>query len=208
MADFVNRGDADADARDGEMQAPQSRLQEATQVAQADATQVAQAIVTEELEAPPERPDVAAEAAAQPEVVAENEVEVDKPAAGETTRVAAAAGQIYVMNFDPNLAQVLIQGQDFVLLFADGGQIVFQNLVGLAAQGLAPFLRVGGLNIGGDVILAQARALADEQDDQGLPTLETAAGPTGPQGSGGTQYDDDFGSLISVLDAEGPSTLR
>ena len=195
MTDFVNRGDVDADARDGETQAPQSRLQEATQVAQA--------IVTEELEAPPGQ-DTAAEAAEQPEVVAENEVQVDKPAPGETERVAAEAGQIYVMNFDPNLAQVLIQGQDFVLLFADGSQIVFQNLVGLAAQGLAPFLRVGGLNIGGDIILAQARALADEQDDQGLPTLETAAGPTGPQGSGGTQYDDDFGSLISVLDAEGP----
>ena len=161
MTEFVNRGEADEIAREGEEQSAEVRLQEATQVAQTvlteeleDATETAEEAVDEAAQAAQE----AAEAAEQAAVEAENVVEIEQPAPGQTTQITAEPGLIYVMNFDPNLAQVLIQGQSFVLLFASGAQIVFENLIGLAAQGLAPFLRVGGVNIGGDIVLAQARA--------------------------------------------------
>ena len=128
-------------------------------------------------------------------------IAVSRPAAGEQLNIVAEPGQRYIIDFDPTEAQVEIQGNNFVLLFEDGGQVVFQNLVGLAEAGNAPVLRVQGVDIGGDVILGQAVALSAEQ-----PTLETAAGETdageGPQGSGENRYSDNFGDLIALLNAQ------
>ena len=131
------------------------------------------------------------------------ETMVNRPAAGQTVEVPVQPGERYVIDFDPTEAQVVIDGDDFILLFADGGRIVFPNLVPMAESANSPVLEVGGVDIGGDVIIAQARALSGEQ-----PTLETAAGDTaaGPdaQGSGANEYNDNLGDIIDTLDAQPP----
>lgn len=178
---------------------------EPIQLAQAETTddqaegQTEETEETEETEAA-ETPEAEAEQPA--EVVAEGAgsgVAVSRPAAGEQLDIVAEPGQRYIIDFDPTEAQVEIQGNNFVLLFEDGGRVVFQNLVGLAEAGNAPVLRVQGVDIGGDVILGQAIALSSEQ-----PTLETAAGETGegPQGSGENLYSDNLGDIIALLEAQ------
>ena len=204
MTDLDNRGQDERDARDDDAMTADRSTE--------DQVFLAQAVVEEELVEEPGEEEVAEEEAAQPEgeaqpeaqAAAVNQIIVNKPPAGQAVTIEAQGGLLYVMAFDPNLAQVQIQGQDFVLLFGDGSQIVFQNLVGLAQIGQAPLLQVGGITIGGAVILAQAEALGNQPDGSGPPTLETAAGGQGPLGGGRTEYQDDPGTLISVLDAEGP----
>ena len=55
-------------------------------------------------------------------------IQIDKPMAGESLTVAVQLGESYVLNFDLSLAQVLQQGGDVVILFADGSQIVLEGL--------------------------------------------------------------------------------
>ena len=127
-------------------------------------------------------------------------VAVNRPAPGQTIEIETLAGQRYVINFDPTEAQVQIDGNDFILVFDDGGRVVFDNLISLAQDGNAPILRVGGTDIGGDVIVGQALALTGQQT-----TLETAAGPeagTEAEGGGGTSYSDNFGNIIDTLNAQ------
>ncbi|MGF1611578.1 MAG: Ig-like domain-containing protein, partial [Kiloniellales bacterium] len=130
---------------------------------------------------------------------AAQEVPVSRPAAGETAVIEAAPAARYVIAFDPNEAQVQIDGNDFILLFGDGGRIVFANLVLLASSEQPPSLLVGGTTIGGNLIVAQAQSLAGQQ-----PTLETTAGnQPGQQVAGGSHaYDDNLGSLIAPLQAQ------
>ena len=66
--------------------------------------------------------------------VSPQNVAVDRPAPGETLNLDVQPGQRYVINFDPTAAQVQIQGGDFILLFEDGGSIVFENLVALSQR--------------------------------------------------------------------------
>src|SRR3546814_5682834 len=57
--------------------------------------------------------------------------------------------------------------------------------------------------IGVDLLIGNAQAFA--QIDQGGPgaSLETAAGDTGPQGGGVTEYSDNLGDAIDLLVAQG-----
>lgn len=73
-------------------------------------------------------------------MVGQGSVPVDKPGAGETVQITAESGQTYVLNFDPSEAQTLVEGDNLVLLFADGSKIVFVNLVELAQQDDGPSL--------------------------------------------------------------------
>lgn len=205
MTDTVDRGQTESEARNGDELTSNARLDEATFVAQAateEEVPVEEEAATEETAAEEAVEEIAEEAAPAP--AAPPQILVSKPPAGQTETLAPQGGIVYVMDFDPTLAQVLIQGQDFILLFADGSRIVFDNLVGLAALGQAPFLQVGGTSIGGNVILAQAQALAAEQEGQGPLTLETAAGGEGPSGTGVTEYVDDLGNPVDLLAPEGP----
>src|SRR3546814_20545071 len=62
---------------------------------------------------------------------------------------------------------------------------------------------VAGEPIGVDLLIGNAQAFA--QIDQGGPgaSLETAAGDTGPQGGGVTEYSDNPGDAIDLLVAQG-----
>jgi len=173
-----------------------------------DQVQIAQAETEEVVEEETEGEETAEEAASgygdQPAPEVESlagQTLVNRPPAGQTVEVPVQPGERYVIDFDPTEAQVVIDGDDFILVFADGGRIVFPSLVPMAESANSPVLQVGGVDIGGDVILAQARALSGEQ-----PTLETAAGETaaGPelQGSGENVYNDNLGDIIDTLVAQ------
>ena len=131
-------------------------------------------------------------------------VEIAAPAAGKTTNVVLTKGQTATLNFDATAATPVLEGNDFVLTFDSNGdgsadsRIVFQNLVEESQGADAPVLVIGGVELSAGLLIGQAQALVDGQ------TLETAAGAgTGPQGGGGSTYDDDFGEVIDGLTAQG-----
>ncbi|WP_179188338.1 hypothetical protein, partial [Kiloniella majae] len=66
------------------------------------------------------------------------------------------------------------------------------------AQGAdAPVLVIGGIELSSSLLIGQAQALAEGE------TLETAAGAsTGPQGGGGSVYNDDFGDILDGLSGQ------
>ncbi|MEE8535672.1 MAG: hypothetical protein V3S45_06460, partial [Kiloniellales bacterium] len=109
---------------------------------------------------------------------------VNQPAAGETVTIQVLPGLRIILNFDPALAQVEIDGDDFILVFnagtADEARLVFHDLVLLAQGDDPPILQVAGVAIGSDVLVGQAIALAGQQ-----PDLETAAGQAGDDSGGG-----------------------
>jgi hypothetical protein len=130
---------------------------------------------------------------------------VSRPAPGQTVEIQAVPGQTYVLNFAPGDAQVQVQGDNFVLAFDDNGdgtvdsQIVFLDLVDLVEAGDAPTFQVAGVDIGSDVLLGQALALAGEGE---APLDEVAAGP-GATGGGATAYSDNLGDVLDLLSAQG-----
>ncbi|MHC4181626.1 MAG: hypothetical protein ACYSWU_29390, partial [Planctomycetota bacterium] len=144
------------------------------------------------------------EAAATQDIVA-----VIQPPNGGEIILPSLANRVYDLRFDPRLAQVRLVDADgdgdldVVLLFNAGtpeeSRIVFVDMVEAAHSGLAPAMQVGEQRFGADIVVRQAEALAGEQ-----PTLETTA-PVGPdaEGTGATQYDDDLGTLIDLLNAQG-----
>src|SRR3546814_6808152 len=105
---------------------------------------------------------------------------VTRPAPGQTVEIQADAGQTFVLNFPPDQAQVQIDGSDLVLRFDDDGdgaadsRIVFLDLVTLAEGGDAPTFQIAGVDIGSEVLLGQALALAGQDD---VPLDDVAAGP-------------------------------
>jgi len=135
-------------------------------------------------------------------------VVVQAPAAGAVEVVPVLPGQRYVVNFDPNAAQIQVAGDDLVLTFANGGQIVFQGIGAIDPALAAPIFEIAGADVPAAVLYQQAVALAGPAAaPEGTPTLETAAGaaggPAGAQGSGATQYDDDTGQVIPLLNKQG-----
>lgn len=129
---------------------------------------------------------------------------VDKPAPGEIITISAALGQRYVINFDPAIAQIRVEGDNLVLVFDDGSRIVFENLGALAPSENEPVFEIAGAEIPGGTLFGQALALAEgEVRPEVVTTLETAAGAVGPLGTGATQYSDDMGEPIDLLVAQG-----
>ena len=66
------------------------------------------------------------------DAVETTDLTISRPTAGETLTIATLGGMVYALELDPTQAQVLIESSDLILLFEDGGRIVFENLVGLA----------------------------------------------------------------------------
>src|SRR3546814_576441 len=132
-------------------------------------------------------------------------VVVTRPAPGQTVEIQAAAGQTYVLSFPPGQAQVQVQGENFILGFDDNGdgtpdsQVVFLDLVTVADSGEAPTFQVAGVDIGSEVLLGQALALAGQED---VPLTDVAAGPGGLSG-GASTYSDDLGSILELLVGQG-----
>ncbi|MEQ9609573.1 MAG: hypothetical protein RLN99_18080, partial [Kiloniellaceae bacterium] len=129
---------------------------------------------------------------------------VDRPAPGQTVEIQTAPGQTYVLNFPPADAQVLVQGDNFVLAFDDNGdgtpdsQIVFLDLASVVEAGDAPTFQIAGNDIGADVLLGQALALAGQGE---APLDEVAAGEDAV-GGGTSAYSDNLGDIIDLLNAE------
>ncbi|HEX9790935.1 MAG TPA: hypothetical protein VGA60_09740, partial [Kiloniellales bacterium] len=141
-------------------------------------------------------------------LVGQATVVVQAPAAGAVDTIPVQAGDRYVINFDPNTAQIRVAGDDLVLTFANGGQIVFQGVGAVDPALEAPIFEIAGADVPASVLYQQAVALAGPAvTPEGAPTLETAAGPAagpaGEQGTGETRYSDDTGQIIPLLNKEG-----
>jgi hypothetical protein len=132
------------------------------------------------------------------------EVQVTEPEPGQVIVITAEGGVRYVIAFDPSAAQVVVEGDNLVLVFANGGRIVFQGLGEFAGRPDAPIFEIAGTEVPGGTLMGQAITLAEGEAAPETPvTLETAAGGEGPQGTGATRYDDDLGDPIDLLDPQG-----
>ncbi|WP_417431651.1 DUF5801 repeats-in-toxin domain-containing protein [Kiloniella sp.] len=130
-------------------------------------------------------------------------IEITAPTGGETKTVSLERGQTATLNFDATAATPVLEGNDFVLTFDSNGdgsadsRIVFLNLVEDAQGADAPVLVIGGIELSAGLLIGQAQALVDGE------TLETAAGAgAGPQGGGGSTYDENLGDIIDLLQAQ------
>jgi T1SS-143 domain-containing protein len=140
---------------------------------------------------------------------AQDAVTVFQPPNGGEILLQTVAGQVYDLQFDPRLAEVRVidvdgdQDLDVVLVFnagtSDESRIVFKDMVDAAQSGNPPMLQLGNAQFGADVMVQQAQALTGEQ-----PTLETAAPPgQEAEGTGVTEYDDNLGTSIDLMDPQG-----
>ncbi|MEE8189588.1 MAG: hypothetical protein V3T80_10300, partial [Kiloniellales bacterium] len=126
-----------------------------------------------------------------------------EPDPGEILTITAALGQRFIINFDPSAAQIQVVDGNLVLVFANGGRIVIEGLGNLVDQENAPTFEIAGTEIPGGTLFAQAVALTEgEAGPAAAATLETAAG--GALNDGGvTEYNDDAGDTIDLLDPQG-----
>ena len=56
---------------------------------------------------------------------------IDRPGPGETVFISAEPGQIQVLDFDPSETSLLVEGDNLILVFEDGGRIGFEHPVEL-----------------------------------------------------------------------------
>ena len=61
---------------------------------------------------------------------------IDRPGPGETVDISSEPGQTQVLDFDPSEVNLLVEGDNLILLFEDGSQIVFEQPVELVQLGL------------------------------------------------------------------------
>jgi hypothetical protein len=135
---------------------------------------------------------------------ARNLVTVQRPGAGETLVVRTEAGLLVVLEFNPAAATFALDGDDFMLTLEDGARVVFQGLVSAARGDDAPRVQVAGIDIGADLLVDQAQAMARGAEDE---PIETAAGEEnegeGAASAGGSHYEDTFGDLVAGLIKQG-----
>ncbi len=126
-----------------------------------------------------------------------------QPTPGEVVRIVSELGHRYTVYFDPADAQVMVVGDDFVLAFANGGQIVIEGLWALASRPDAPSFEIAGLEISSGALFDQGLVQSAGGDGSAFSTaIETAAAPPGAEGTGATQYTDDTGETIELLEAQ------
>ncbi|WP_193371565.1 type I secretion C-terminal target domain-containing protein [Pelagibius marinus] len=136
---------------------------------------------------------------------------VARPAPGQTVVLDPAPNQTVILNFDPASAQVQVDEGNLVLGFDDDGdgsvdsRIVFLDLA--AQDGETATFQIGGAEIDSSLLVSQALALAGQQE---APLEEVAAGP-GATSGGASAYDDNLGSILDLLIAQGvipPTALQ
>ncbi len=120
------------------------------------------------------------------ELVGQAAISISQPAPGQNVSIQAEAGQRYVIEFEPDAAQVRVQGNDLILLFSNGATVTFENLVQVASEADAPVFEIGGQQLASSEIFGP---------------IITSAPPT--PGTGETRYDDDTGEIIDLLDPQG-----
>jgi Ca2+-binding RTX toxin-like protein len=131
-------------------------------------------------------------------------ISVNRPAPGQSVEIQAVAGQTYMLNFAPGLAQVRVEGGDFIVGFddnADGSpdsRITFLDLVDVAGGAAPPNFQIAGVDIDSRSLIDQALALEGEDG-----TLDDVAAGPGALGGGGSAYDDNFGKPLDLLSAQG-----
>ena len=124
------------------------------------------------------------------------------PGPNQTVTVQVQAGEQIPVAFNPADALVSLQGGNLVLTFADGGKIILEGFA-LAAPNVAIIFPDGTI-VAGNIIVAQV-------GEQPNIDLETAAGPNVPTTGGISDYEDNFGSVIDPLHAQGvldPTALQ
>ena len=93
-------------------------------------------------------------------LIGQARIPVDKPTPGEIIPISAALGQRYVINFDPAIARIRVEGDDLVLVFDHGGRIVFENLGALAPSENAPVFEIAGAAVSSGALFEEAVVLA------------------------------------------------
>ncbi|MCH9013679.1 MAG: hypothetical protein IIA68_11595, partial [Proteobacteria bacterium] len=130
--------------------------------------------------------------------------ELIEPEPGQIIIIQAGLGQRFIINFDPAAAQVSVEGDNLVMTFANGGQIVIQGLGGLITEPGAPTFSIAGVEIEAATLFSQAIALSTgEAGPEAAATLEVAAGAE-PLPSGGVGLDESGpGEPLDLLNAQG-----
>ena len=90
------------------------------------------------------------------QLIGQASVLVARPEAGQTVQISAEPGRTYVLDFDPAQARALVDGDNLILVFEDGAQIVFENLVNLVQLENAPGLQYAGQDM---IALLQAQGV-------------------------------------------------
>lgn len=117
-----------------------------------------------------------------------------KPAAGQTEIIEVQPGQMLQAQFDPDQADLSLQGTDLVMSFADGSKIVLDNFAA-DTQHMPTIALQNGALVAGGIIIAQ---LQGTQDD--IFNLETAAGQAAVvRNDGQSAYSDDLGAITNLL---------
>ncbi len=124
--------------------------------------------------------------------------------AGQIIKHYLEEGQQAIFNFDAGLATHRIDGNNLVLEFghSESGisdrQVVLLDLVKQAQSGNSPILIINDVEVPANQLIAHTLAFSSE-----LETLETAAGSsTNLNSGGGSRYNDNFGEIIDLLDAQ------
>ncbi len=137
---------------------------------------------------------------------------IHKPAPGEIVIISAAPGQRHIINFDTSAAQVRVAGDNLILIFKDGGRIVFENLAALAQSENAPVFAIAGSEVPGGALLGKALAFAEgEVRPEPAATLETVARAVRTPGRAAAESSDDAGEGQDIMDVNdiliGPEDL-
>ena len=74
-------------------------------------------------------------------------VSVFQPGAGESITISAQPGALYILEFDPGLAETAVEDGAVVFRFPDGGEIIIRDLDELISRGLPPKLLVGETDV-------------------------------------------------------------
>ncbi len=127
-------------------------------------------------------------------------VAVDAPPQGTSEMaIEVAAGEDFLVEFDPAAAEVTLEDANLVFTFADGARTV---LVGFADIEPPPSLILpDGTVVAGGIIVAQVGGATE------VLSLEAAAGPGSLLGGGNNVYSDDMGDVIGMLGPQGTIPL-
>ena len=110
---------------------------------------------------------------------------VSQPPAGQSLELRPAPGQEIVVDFNPDDAEISIEGNTFVLEFPDQSRILFLDLLRTVEDSGAdaPRFLIGGESIPAAQLIAPALAALEDPDDTELPPLLLGSGNnvyTGP----------------------------
>ncbi|WP_120497498.1 VCBS domain-containing protein [Kiloniella sp. EL199] len=129
--------------------------------------------------------------------------------ASQTIEHRLALGQQAVLNVDMSGSTLALEDGNLVLSInnsesetdVEPSRIVFLDLVNQANSENAPVLIINGVEVSSNQLIAQVLAF-----ENGTNNIETAAGPDNGlniQSGGGSQYLDDTGELLGMLETQG-----